>query len=105
MIARPITRAALQGYNGTVFMYGQTTSGKTYTMLGTPETPGILPCAVRDIFSAIKKDSDHDYKVWISYLEIYNESINDLLVPGNQNLKIKDDPKNSGIVVNGLKKQ
>ena len=52
-------------------------------MLGTPETPGILPCAVRDIFSATKKDPNHEYKVWISYLEIYNENINDLLVPGN----------------------
>lgn len=49
-VVRPITRAAMQGYNGTVFLYGQTTSGKTYTMLGTPEIPGILPCAVRDIF-------------------------------------------------------
>ena len=43
VIARPITRAALNGYNGSVFMYGQTTSGKTYTMLGTPKSPGILP--------------------------------------------------------------
>ena len=42
-IARPITKAALNGYNGSVFMYGQTTSGKTYTMLGTPKSPGILP--------------------------------------------------------------
>ena len=54
IIARPITKAALQGYNGTVFMYGQTTSGKTYTMLGTQEIPGILPCAIRDIFNGIK---------------------------------------------------
>lgn len=53
-IVRPITKAALQGYNGTVFMYGQTTSGKTYTMLGTHEIPGILPCAIRDVFNAIK---------------------------------------------------
>jgi centromeric protein E len=43
IIARPITKAALNGYNGSVFMYGQTTSGKTYTMLGTPKSPGILP--------------------------------------------------------------
>lgn len=43
IIARPITKAAMKGYNGSVFMYGQTTSGKTYTMLGTPNSPGILP--------------------------------------------------------------
>ena len=56
-VVRPITKAALQGYNGTVFMYGQTTSGKTYTMLGTSDIPGILPCAIRDIFNGIKNVS------------------------------------------------
>ncbi len=55
-------------------------------MLGTPESPGILPCSVRDIFTATKNDAEHDYKIWISYLEIYNESINDLVFPGNGNL-------------------
>jgi hypothetical protein len=104
VIARPITRAALFGYNGSVFMYGQTTSGKTYTMLGTPETPGILPCSVRDIFSYIAKDKENDYKIWISYLEIYNESINDLLNPGNTGLKMKEDPQ-YGTKVIGLKAQ
>jgi len=104
VIARPITKAALKGYNGSVFMYGQTTSGKTYTMLGTPETPGILPCTVRDIFSFINKDKENEYKIWISYLEIYNESINDLLNPGNSNLKMKEDP-NYGTKVVGLKAQ
>lgn len=92
VIARPISKAAMHGYNGTVFMYGQTTSGKTYTMLGTPESPGILPCTVRDIFSLSKNDPTHEYKVWVSYLEIYNENINDLLVPGSSNLKLKEDP-------------
>ena len=53
-VVRPITKAAMQGYNGTVFMYGQTTSGKTYTMLGTSEIPGILPCAIRDVFNGSK---------------------------------------------------
>ena len=73
-------------------MYGQTTSGKTYTMLGTQESPGILPCAVRDVFNGIKNDEEHEYNVWVSYLEIYNENINDLLQPGQSNLKLKDDP-------------
>ena len=104
VIARPITKAALIGYNGWVFMYGQTTSGKTYTMLGTPETPGILPCTVRDIFNFTSKDTENEYKVWISYFEIYNESINDLLMPGNTGLKIKDD-QTYGTKVVGLKTQ
>lgn len=72
-------------------------------MLGTPETPGILPCTVRDVFNFTKNDPDHDYKIWVSYLEIYNENLNDLLVPGNSNLKIKDD-RTYGVMVPGLKK-
>ena len=100
---RPITKAFLHGYNGTIFLYGQTTSGKTYTMLGTPEIPGLLPCTIRDVFNGIKNDRENEYKVWVSYLEIYNEVVNDLLVPGSSNLKIKDDPS-EGVVVAGLKR-
>jgi hypothetical protein len=103
-IAKPITKAALNGYNGSVFMYGQTTSGKTYTMLGTPKSPGILPCTLRDIFNEVNKDLTNIYKIKISYLEIYNECINDLLVPGSTGLKIKDD-KEFGVKVVGLKAQ
>ena len=103
-LCRPIVHSVLSGYNGTVFMYGQTTSGKTYTMLGTPEEPGVLPCAIRDVFQNISRDLDHDYSIWVSYLEIYNEQINDLLVPGSTGLKVKDDPK-TGIAVAGLKQQ
>lgn len=103
-LCRPIVHSVLSGYNGTVFMYGQTTSGKTYTMLGTPEEPGVLPCTVRDVFQNITRDLDHDYSVWVSYLEIYNEQINDLLVPGSTGLKIKEDPR-LGISISGLKQQ
>lgn len=90
-MARKITKCVLQGYNGTVLVYGQTTSGKTYTMLGSPDNPGILPCALRDIFKAIQTEKENQYKVVISYLEIYNEIINDLLIPGSTNLRIKED--------------
>jgi centromeric protein E len=103
-ICRPIVQSVLDGYNGAVFMYGQTTSGKTYSMLGTPELPGVLPCAVQDVFAAITRDTKSEYSVWVSYLEIYNEQINDLLAPGSTNLKIKEDPKH-GIRIQGLKQQ
>ena len=56
-------------------MYGQTTSGKTYTMLGDQQTEGLILLSLRDIFS--KKDEN--MTINISYLEIYNEQINDLL--------------------------
>lgn len=103
-ICRPIVQSVLDGYNGAVFMYGQTTSGKTYTMLGTPDLPGVLPCSVRDVFTAITTDTQFEYNVWASYLEIYNEQINDLLAPGSTNLKIKEDPK-QGVRIQGLKQQ
>eukprot|EP00359_Climacostomum_virens_P006452 CAMPEP_0204902852 /NCGR_PEP_ID=MMETSP1397-20131031/3921_1 /ASSEMBLY_ACC=CAM_ASM_000891 /TAXON_ID=49980 /ORGANISM="Climacostomum Climacostomum virens, Strain Stock W-24" /LENGTH=1040 /DNA_ID=CAMNT_0052071421 /DNA_START=20 /DNA_END=3139 /DNA_ORIENTATION=- len=103
-ICRPIVQSVLDGYNGAIFMYGQTTSGKTYTMLGTPDLPGVLPCSVRDIFTAITTDTQFEYNVWASYLEIYNEQINDLLSPGSTNLKIKEDPK-QGVRIQGLKQQ
>ena len=54
-VGKSITQSVMDGYNGTIFMYGQTTSGKTFTMLGTPDAPGILPCAVRDVFLEINK--------------------------------------------------
>jgi centromeric protein E len=52
---KQIVDRVIEGYNGTIFMYGQTTSGKTYSMLGTPDSPGVLPCAVRDIFNVSRK--------------------------------------------------
>lgn len=74
-------------------MYGQTTSGKTYSMLGTKNQPGVLPCAVRDLFKGINQDSQSAdaFRVHVSYLEIYNESINDLFNKEATNLKITSD--------------
>ena len=80
------------GFNGCIFMYGQTTSGKTYSMLGNKSQPGILPCAVRDVFKGIAKSEDPQmFKVQVSYLEIYNETINDLFNKEATNLKITSD--------------
>jgi hypothetical protein len=84
-------------------MYGQTTSGKTFTMLGTPNSPGLLPCALRDIFSLIQKEKNPQlYHVHCSYIEIYNENLHDLLTDSN-NLKLVDDNK-FGVIVSGAKR-
>jgi hypothetical protein len=92
-MCRQITKSAISGYNGTIFMYGQTTSGKTFTMLGTPNSPGILPCALRDIFNLISKEPNaQSISVYCSYLEIYNENMHDLLTDSNH-LKLVDDNK------------
>lgn len=71
----------MDGYNAVVFAYGQTASGKTFTLSGTNEEPGIIPRAMRDVFGYIKKTSEREYLLRCSYLEIYNETIVDLLAP------------------------
>lgn len=62
-IAKPIVEAATAGFNGTIFAYGQTSSGKTYTMTGTDESPGIIPLAVLNLFDIIKNVPDRDFLV------------------------------------------
>ncbi|KIL66902.1 hypothetical protein M378DRAFT_185909 [Amanita muscaria Koide BX008] len=81
--ARSHVLAAMEGYNAVVFAYGQTASGKTYTLSGDEEggEPGIIPRAMRDVFATIKKTPDREYLLRCSYLEIYNETIFDLLAP------------------------
>ncbi len=70
-------------------MYGQTTSGKTFTMLGDQKVSGLISYSLMDICNNLL-DKD-DVRLCITYLEIYNQQINDLLNPGNTNLKIIDD--------------
>ncbi|KAL4469467.1 hypothetical protein ABPG74_004720 [Tetrahymena malaccensis] len=103
-MGKHIINSVLEGYHGSILCYGQTTSGKTFTMLGQPENPGILPCSIRDIFNLIQKQTNEEFNVWVSYMEIYNENINDLLAPQQQNLKIIEDSK-WGTIVQGLKMQ
>ena len=83
----------LEGFNGTVFAYGQTGCGKSYTMQGPsnagPEGRGVIPNAFVHVFDAVKATTDVQYLIHCSYLEIYNEEIKDLLV----NPKQKDVPK------------
>lgn len=101
--AFPIVESVLEGYNGTIFAYGQTGCGKTHTMTGTDTDKGIIPKAFEHIFGWI--DSADDKKKFLvrwSYLEIYKEKIRDLLSQKkNGKYDIKEDP-NKGIFVNGL---
>ncbi|XP_016079111.1 PREDICTED: centromere-associated protein E isoform X1 [Miniopterus natalensis] len=78
-IAVPIIDSAIQGYNGTIFAYGQTASGKTYTMMGSGDYLGVIPRAIHDIFQKIEKFPDREFLLRVSYMEIYNETITDLL--------------------------
>ncbi|XP_008579154.1 PREDICTED: centromere-associated protein E isoform X2 [Galeopterus variegatus] len=85
-IAAPIIDSAIQGYNGTIFAYGQTASGKTYTMMGSEDSLGVIPRAIHDIFQKIKKFPDREFLLRVSYMEIYNETLTDLLC-GTQKMK------------------
>ncbi|KAI7902099.1 P-loop containing nucleoside triphosphate hydrolase protein [Cokeromyces recurvatus] len=92
---------AMEGFNATVFAYGQTASGKTFTMMGTETEPGVIPRSVSQIFDFIKKAATREFLLRVSYLEIYNETIKDLLNPSNDNLKIQQD-KIRGVYVTPL---
>lgn len=83
----------MAGFNGTVFAYGMTGSGKTYSMQGTQSNLGIIPLSVHAIFDHIKSDPLNSYVVKVSYLEIYNEHLHDLLSPQTQSddIKLRDD--------------
>ncbi|KAG8145751.1 hypothetical protein E2320_012239 [Naja naja] len=84
----------ISGYNATIFAYGPTGAGKTYTMLGTDSEPGIYIRTLHDLFQAIEATGDgQNYLVCMSYLEVYNEIIRDLLNPSTGNLELREDSK------------
>ena len=109
------------GYNATVFAYGATGAGKTYTMLGNENNPGIMPLTLRELFLKVNSFNDREYKLKFWYLEIYNENIRDLLKffgrnnsnsnldetsntvnnTNNDCLDLREDPER-GIIVNGI---
>ncbi|KAG6332456.1 hypothetical protein ID866_6634 [Astraeus odoratus] len=80
-VARSHVWAAMEGYNAVIFAYGQTASGKTFTLSGNEEQPGIIPRAMKDVFAHIRRTPSREYLLRCSYLEIYNETIYDLLSP------------------------
>ncbi|XP_057966140.1 kinesin-like protein KIN-7D, mitochondrial isoform X2 [Malania oleifera] len=93
----------MEGVNGTVFAYGVTSSGKTHTMHGDQNSPGIIPLAIKDVFSIIQDTPGREFLLRVSYLEIYNEVINDLLDPTGQNLRVREDVQ--GTYVEGIKEE
>ncbi|XP_052176395.1 kinesin-like protein KIN-7O isoform X2 [Diospyros lotus] len=101
---KDIVAAAVRGFNGTVFAYGQTNSGKTHTMRGSSSEPGVIPLAVSDVFDIIHEDMDREFLLRMSYMEIYNEEINDLLAPEHRKLQIHESIER-GIFVAGLREE
>ena len=108
--AKPAVNSVLEGYNSTIFAYGQTGTGKTFTMEGftynnMDNSRGIIPRTIESIFSYIESNSNKNTKFIIraAYLQIYNEMISDLLKPENtnKNLSIRED-KQKGLYVDNL---
>jgi len=104
--ARKIVDSVLEGYNGTIFAYGQTGTGKTFTMEGVraiPELRGIIPNSFAHIFGSIAKaEGDSRFLVRVQYLEIYNEEVKDLLGKDqNARLDVKERP-DVGVYVKDL---
>lgn len=86
-----------EGYHTCIFAYGQTGSGKSYTMMGAPEQPGLIPRTCEDLFQRIESNTSPNvsYTVRVSYFEVYNEHVRDLLVPRQDPpyyLKIRESP-------------
>ena len=90
-VGAPMVATAMQGYNGTVFAYGQTAAGKTYSLMGSDEDPGLTIRAVDDLFRSIQGQHNTNFLVRVSYIEIYNEKVLDLLSDGDEALKLIDD--------------
>ncbi|KAM1584616.1 hypothetical protein ACFX1Z_037576 [Malus domestica] len=102
VVAKPVVESVLEGYNGTVMAYGQTGTGKTYTLgrLGEEDTAarGIMVRAMEDILADVSLESD---SLSVSYFQLYMETIQDLLDPANDNISIVEDPKTGDVSVPG----
>ncbi|GAP83511.1 putative motor domain protein [Rosellinia necatrix] len=112
--AKRLVRRVMEGYHGTVFAYGMTGTGKTFSMQGTASSPGVIPLAITDIFSYIRETPTREFLLRVSYLEIYNERIHDLLSMPTANaaaggaaqeeIKLREDSKR-GIYATPLKEE
>ncbi|KAJ5818273.1 hypothetical protein N7474_003864 [Penicillium riverlandense] len=112
--AKRLVRRVMEGYHGTVFAYGMTGTGKTFSMQGTATSPGVIPLAITDIFSFIRETPHREFLLRVSYLEIYNEKIHDLLsasmtangtpAPQQEEIKLREDSKR-GVYASPLKEE
>uniref|UniRef100_H3AG65 Kinesin family member 13B n=1 Tax=Latimeria chalumnae TaxID=7897 RepID=H3AG65_LATCH len=104
-LGEDILQNAFEGYNACIFAYGQTGSGKSYTMMGTVDQPGLIPRLCSALFERTQKqeNAEQSFKVEVSFMEIYNEKVRDLLDPkgSRQALKVREH-KVLGPYVDGL---
>merc|ERR550519_2527697 len=95
---KDLVDTVFNGYNCSVFAYGATGAGKTFTMLGGKDHPGITFLTMEEIYKKISSvGEEKTCEIGISYLEVYNETVLDLLNPGTQQLNVREDGKTTTI--------
>ncbi|GAX21154.1 centromeric protein E [Fistulifera solaris] len=99
-----LVHAAMDGYHTSVLAYGQTSTGKTFTMTGTPNHPGLIPLSIQECFKYLKhRKQGREYLLRVSYLEVYKEHIRDLLAASAVPIRLFDS--NDGLVIKGLQEE
>ncbi len=89
-----IVDAVVAGFHGSCFAYGATGSGKTFSMIGSAEAPGVMPLAMSDLFAKTRADDECEWRISLSYVEIYNERVKDLLNPrSTADLEVREDAR------------
>lgn len=101
---KPLISSLVDGYNATIFAYGATGCGKTHTISGPKESPGVIYLATQELFAQLENQKlNRKFKLFLSYLEVYNERIRDLLSPfpeSRADLKLREDNHSSIVVTN-----
>ncbi len=97
-----LLKGLLEGFNATILAYGASGAGKTYSMVGNGENPGVMVRSLSDLFGLIESEQEKNVKVNISYIEVYNETLRDLLVDGGSEVEMREDP-NKGMTLVGLR--
>ena len=102
--SRDVVQTVLNGFNASLIAYGMTGSGKTHTMMGEVDDEymaGVIPRAAREIFDTVARDTDHMYSISLSYVQVYLDTLQDLLQPQNQKICLREDPK-KGVFVHDV---
>ncbi len=99
-VVKGLIDSTLKGINATIFAYGQTASGKTFTVRGSESSPGLIPLSINELFVGIGSTKTHKFTVKVSFFELYNETVNDLLDSTKTNLELRENY--SGVYIKGL---
>lgn len=102
-VGKPVVDSVLSGYNSTILAYGQTGTGKTFTMVGSGgKHRGIVPRCVKEVFKVVSKDYEHNYFVKVGYMQLYMEVLQDLIKPSNNSPVIIREDADEGAFFAGL---